>query len=51
VTSGILDAPHLRNNAYGRGRVVTRIDSRGASVAVDAAGRPLREIQRLAGLG
>lgn len=36
VTSGILDAPHLRNNPYGRGQVVTRIDARGACVAVDA---------------
>jgi len=50
VTSGILDAPHLRNNLYGRGRVLTRIDERGACVAVDAAAHPLREAQRLAGL-
>ena len=50
VTAGILDAPHLRNNPYGRGRVLTRIDERGACVAVDAAGRPLSEAQRLAGL-
>ncbi len=32
VTAGILDAPQLRNNAYGRGAVVTRIDARGACV-------------------
>jgi hypothetical protein len=51
VTSGILDAPHLRNNPYGRGKVVTRIDSKGACIAVDAAGQPLNEIQRLGGLG
>ena len=50
VTSGVLDAPHLRNNLYGRGQVVTRIDERGACVAVDAAGHPLSEAQRLAGL-
>ncbi len=50
VTSGILDAPHLRNNPYGRGQVITRIDERGACVAVDAAGRPLSEAQRLTGL-
>ncbi len=50
ITSGILDAPHLRNNPYGRGRVLTRIDERGACVAVDAAGHPLYEAQRLAGL-
>ena len=50
VTSGILDAPHLRNNPYGRGRILTRIDARGACVAVDAAGRPLSETYRLAEL-
>jgi len=50
VTSGILDAPHLRNNRYGRGAVVTRIDRRGACVAVDAANEPLAEADRLASL-
>jgi hypothetical protein len=50
VTSGLLDAPHLRNNRYACGRVVTRIDERGACVAVDAAGSPLSETQRLAEL-
>jgi len=34
VTSGILDAPHLRNNPFARGQANTRIDSRGACVAV-----------------
>jgi hypothetical protein len=34
VTTGILDAPHLRNNSFARGEVVTRIDSRGACVSV-----------------
>lgn len=52
VTSGILDAPHLRNNPFARGQVVTRIDRRGASVAVDTvSGRPLPEAERLAHLG
>ena len=50
VTSGILDAPHLRNNPHGLGRILTRIDERGACVAVDAAGRPLSETYRLAEL-
>lgn len=50
VTMGVLDAPHLRNNPYGRGQVITRVDERGACVAVDAAGRPLSEAQRLAEL-
>jgi hypothetical protein len=50
VTTGILDAPHLRNNPFARGPVVTRIDRRGASVAVDAVDdqQPLPEAARLA---
>ena len=49
VTSGVLDAPHLRNNAFARGQIITRIDRRGANVAVDAmGGRPLPEAERLA---
>lgn len=48
VTAGILDAPHLRNNPYARGQIVTRIDERGACVAVDpASGRPVTEEERL----
>ena len=35
VTSGILDAPHLKNNPFARGAVVTGIDKRGACVAVE----------------
>ncbi len=34
VTTGILDAPHLRNNRYARGAVITRIDRRGACITV-----------------
>ena len=49
VTSGILDAPHLRNNPFARGQVITRIDRRGACVAVETvSGRPLPEAERLA---
>lgn len=49
VTSGVLDAPHLRNNAFARGQIITRIDGRGANVAVGAiGGRPLPEAERLA---
>jgi hypothetical protein len=48
VSSGILDAPHLRNNAFARGQIVTRIDRRGACVAVETvSGRPLPEAERL----
>jgi methylmalonyl-CoA mutase cobalamin-binding subunit len=50
VTSGILDAPQLRNNRFGRGQVVTRIDGRGACVSVDGDGRTLPEAARLAGI-
>ena len=48
VLSGILDAPHLRNNPYGRGETHTRIDKRGASVTISpASGKPISERQRL----
>jgi len=51
VTTGLLDAPHLLNNPFGRGRIVTRIDTRGACVAVDpSTGRPLSEEARIADL-
>ena len=52
VTAGVLDAPHLCNNPFARGQVVTKIDKRGACIAVDpATGQPLPEEERLAGLG
>ncbi len=52
VTSGVLDAPHLRNNPFARGQVVTRIDARGGCVAVDpTTGRALSEAERTARLG
>jgi hypothetical protein len=52
VTSGLLDAPHLRNNPFARGQVVTRIDDRGACVAVDpATDRALTEMERIVRLG
>lgn len=51
ITSGILDAPHLRNNRFARGAIQTRIDPRGACVALDpTTGRPLSEAERLARL-
>lgn len=46
VTSGILDAPHLRNNPFACGRIATRIID-GACVAVDSQGRSLSEAKRL----
>ncbi len=52
VTTGVMDAPHLRDNPFARGQIVTRIDPRGACVAVDpATGRALSEEERLVGLG
>ena len=48
VTSGVLDAPHLRNNPFARGKIVTRTDSRGACVAVDpVTGEALSEEARI----
>jgi hypothetical protein len=46
VTSGLMDAPQLRNNKFGRGEVRTRIVN-GASVAVDKKGKPISERKRI----
>jgi hypothetical protein len=50
VTSGILDAPQLKNNPFGRGKIRTLIVN-GTCVAVAADGRPLGEPERLFALG
>lgn len=50
VTSGILDAPQLKNNRFGRGQVHTRIID-GACQVVDAEGSMLSEEQRLEAMG
>jgi len=48
----MLDAPHLCNNPFARGQIVTRVDERGACVAVDpATGQAWSEERRLAALG
>lgn len=47
VAAGIMDAPQLENNQYGRGAITTRIVN-GACVAVDQRGKPIVEEQRLA---
>ena len=48
VTSGVLDAPHLKNNAYARGHISTKIDRRGACVTIDLEnGKVLDEKSRL----
>ncbi len=46
VTRGLLDAPQLKNNRFGKGRIRTRI-CEGACVAVDIKGKPLSEARRL----
>jgi hypothetical protein len=51
VTTGILDAPHLGNNSFALGGIVTGIDSLGACVALDqGTGKALPEQRRIARL-
>jgi hypothetical protein len=48
VASGVMDAPQLRNNDFAPGQIVTRIDERGACIAIDPdSGKPLREVERI----
>jgi methylmalonyl-CoA mutase cobalamin-binding subunit len=49
VTAGLMDAPQLRNNKFGRGEVRTRIVD-GASVAVDLKGKHIKEQDRISTL-
>jgi len=46
VTSGLMDAPQLRNNKFGCGDIRTSIVD-GANVAVDKRGKPIKERKRL----
>jgi hypothetical protein len=46
VTAGVLDAPQLMSNSFGRGTIRTRIVE-GACEAVDESGRILSERERL----
>jgi hypothetical protein len=46
VAIGLLDAPHLRNNRFAPGRVITRIID-GACLPVDSSGRPIDERTRI----
>jgi hypothetical protein len=51
VTSGLLDAPQLKNNPYGKGQIITRIDRRGACIAVDQhTDNPIKEQDRFTSL-
>jgi hypothetical protein len=47
VTTGILDAPQLRNNRFGKGLIRTRVAD-GACVAIDGNNLPMKEVIRLA---
>ncbi|MFZ5820515.1 MAG: hypothetical protein ACOYYJ_11515, partial [Chloroflexota bacterium] len=48
VSLGILDAPQLKNNRFGRGQIVARIDGRGANLAVhQKTGKFLTEEERI----
>jgi hypothetical protein len=49
VTAGVLDAPQLMNNSFGRGMIRTRIVD-GDCEAVDESGRVLSERERLSKL-
>jgi methylmalonyl-CoA mutase cobalamin-binding subunit len=49
VTCGLMDAPQLRNNKFGRGEVRTAIVN-GANVAVNSEGKIIREKNRLSKL-
>ncbi len=52
VESGVLDAPHLRNNPFARGEITTRVNGRGACLAVDPiTGQALTEEDRITRLG
>ncbi len=46
VKFGIMDAPQLRSNSYGKGRIKTRI-IKGACVAVNSDGTPISEAIRI----
>jgi len=46
VTSGILDAPHLKNNPFGRGAIRTQI-VKGQCLTIDEKGHPINEAERL----
>lgn len=52
VEYGIMDAPQLRNNPFALGEIATRIDERGASIAIDPVRvQPLSEAERIQRLG
>jgi hypothetical protein len=46
VTSGILDAPQLKNNRFGRGTIQSKI-IKGMCLSVDPSGKSINEKERL----
>jgi methylmalonyl-CoA mutase cobalamin-binding subunit len=46
VELGIMDAPHLRNNKFALGKIITRIIT-GACVTIDEYGNPISEHNRI----
>jgi hypothetical protein len=50
VEIGLLDAPHLRGNAAGCGKIVTRMVSGGCSAVEPGSGKPIPEAERVAGI-
>jgi len=51
VKSGLLDAPQLKNNPYGKGQIITKIDKRGACISIDSqSGESITERTRIASL-
>ena len=49
VSLGIMDAPQLKNNAFAKGVIKTRIID-GGCTAVDNHGKPMVETERLDGI-
>lgn len=47
VSLGIMDAPQLRNNNFARGKIITRVDERGACITVNGSGKFISEMERL----
>jgi len=51
VKAGLMDAPQLVNNPYGKGEISTIIDQRGACVVVDSgSSRPISEKDRISNI-
>jgi hypothetical protein len=51
VTQGLLDAPQLINNPYGKGEIATIVDQRGACIVIDRfTGKPINERDRISKL-